>query len=93
MKKIIRLTGLIAVLLVVVSAGAVAIGIYHPKAYEDLFNQLIFKKTGYRYSTDDISIQISPTKVFIRKLTLTNPAWTKKPEATTIRESGGFLKY
>ena len=70
-----------------VNGIALGVGIYNPRANEGILNKLVYKKTGYRYSTHDISIQLSPTKVTIQGLQLNNPEWIQDPKLLVLQNA------
>ena len=87
MKKIIRIIIYIVLFVLLAMGVALAIGIYNPRAYEGVLSKLIYKKTGYQYTTQDISIQLSPTKVSIRELELKNSEWSNDPKLLTLQNA------
>ncbi len=87
MKKIIRIVLYTILFVLLVTGLALAVGIYNPRAYEGMLSKLVYKKTGYQYTTQDISIQLSPTKVSIRELELKNPEWSNDPKLLTLQNT------
>ena len=79
MKKTLKIFLLIVLALIIVIGTALGVGLYNPRAYENVINKLIYKKTGYQYSTSELSIQLSPTTIFIEDLKLSNPDWSDGP--------------
>ena len=84
MKPAVRIFVICLASFVLVIAAVVGIGIYKPKSYEGLYNWMLYKNTGYRFTTEDISIQFSPTRVFITGLELNNPEWDANPRLLEI---------
>ncbi len=84
MKKVLRVALYTVLLFLLLTGIALAVGLYNPRAYEGLLNKLVYKKTGYQYSTQDLSIQLSPTKISIQGLELNNPEWSQDPKLLTV---------
>ena len=80
MKTVVRILVICFASFILLIGAAVGIGIYEPKSYEGLYNWVLYKNTGYRFTTEDISIQFSPTKVLITGFVLNNPEWEANPQ-------------
>ena len=80
MKTAVRILVICFASFILLIGAVVGIGIYEPKSYEGLYNWVLYKNTGYRFTTEDISIQFSPTKVLITGLVLNNPEWEANPQ-------------
>ena len=80
MKKILRIFIIILLIALLLVGSALAVGFVNPRAYEGMLNKLVYKKTGYQYSTTDLSIQLSPTIITIDGLKLSNPDWANDPK-------------
>ena len=87
MKKVLSLTFILLLIVFLCTAIAVGIAIYKPQAYEGLLNKVVYSKTGYQYSTKDLSIQLSPTKIIVHGFVLENPEWTENPELLTVQNA------
>jgi len=79
MKPVVRILLICLASFVLLIGAVIGIGIYKPKSYEGLYNWVLYKNTGYRFTTEDISIQFSPTRVFITGLEFNNPEWEANP--------------
>ena len=87
MKKTIRI--ILSILLIVLLAVGiiVSIGLFNPRTYEGVLNKLVYKKTGYQYSTNELSIQLSPTIISIKGLELINPDWVENSKLLTLQDA------
>ncbi|MEM7400457.1 MAG: AsmA family protein [Pseudomonadota bacterium] len=75
-------------LLVLVLAGiALAVGVYNPRVYEGLLNKIVHSKTGYQYSTKDLAIELSPTRINVHGLVLENHEWEENPQLLTVQNA------
>lgn len=87
MKKVLSLTFILLLIVFLCTAIAVGIGIYKPQVYEGLLNKVVYSKTGYQYSTKDLAIQLSPTKITVHGFVLKNPEWTENPKLLTVQNA------
>ena len=85
-KALIVILGIIFIILLLAGV-ALAVGIYNPRAYEGIISKLVYKNTGYQYSTEDLSIQLSPTKISIQGLVLNNPEWEQDPKLLAVQDA------
>jgi len=84
MKKLSKVLLIVFLFIALAFIAAVTIAIYKPQAYENMINKILIKQTGYQYSTKDISIQITPTKIVIDGFELINPEWNSDPILLTV---------
>ncbi len=87
MKKTIRILLYILIFTLLVVAIAVAIGLYNPRAYEGMLSKFVYNKTGYQYSTSDLSIQLSPTIITIEGFELINPDWGQNSSLLSMQHA------
>ncbi len=87
MTKTIKIFLLLFVTVLLLTVTAFAIGLYHPQAYEGVLSKYVFKKTGYQYSTNGLSIQLSPTIITVEGLELINPEWNKNTSLLSMQRA------
>ena len=86
MKKALYIFLFLIVLLLLSLGIAVAVGVNQPRVYEGLINKIVYKNTGYHYSTEKVDLQISPTKVYVQGFVLKNPEWSQDLELLSAEE-------
>ena len=85
MKNILRITFIFLIIIFIGIVAALGVGIYKPQVYEGLLNKIVYSKTGYQFSTKDIELQRSPTKLIVQGFVLENPQWTPDPELLLVQ--------
>ena len=87
MKRTLNIIFLIFLFVFLLTGIALAVGVYNPRAFEGMLNKFVYSKTGYQYSTKDIAIQLSPTKIIVHGLVLENPEWVENPRLLTVQDA------
>ncbi|MFK7816004.1 MAG: AsmA family protein [Gammaproteobacteria bacterium] len=87
MRKTIRRFLLLTAYILLVVSIVIGVGIYKPRIYESALNTFLYDKTGYQYSTRELSIQLSPTIIKVAGLELRNPEWIQDPKLLSVKNA------
>ncbi len=93
MKKAIRIFLLSITFILLVVCIFVGIAIYKPQILESTLSSILYDITGYQYSTQELSIQLSPTIITIEGLELSNPEWVQNPKLLSVKNAEISLNF